>query len=671
MTAEKAYRPITLADLSGQEKAKKMLNIYIKAAKMKGETLDHALISGPSGCGKAQPIDTIIPTPDGYKRLRDIEIGDYVFDRCGNPTEVLGVFPQGMLDTYKITLADGRYTYCNNEHLWSVYVKGSKTLKTMTLQEMIDCGLKDGNQSRFKVPVNKRLYFSKKDFSVHPYIIGAFLGDGCCLERQLTISSDSEEIPCTIAAYLPEKYRAVPIKNCSNNYSWTFRLSSPYKHENGHVVEKIQTADLFAGMEESLCQDSYNKRIPEQYFYGSREQRLDLLRGLLDTDGHARNDHGRAGITFTSVNKNLVMDVIRLVRELGFYTGKISEDKRTKYKNGVAYSIRISCDDFMKPELFNLYRKKVTLEEAISTKKVHYDYSKMAVVSIEKMDYKSEMVCIYVDNEEHLYLTNDCIVTHNTTLANIIGHEMGHEIKVYSGPAIKTVQDITDILDSVQKDEIIFIDEIHSLKSKVQEVLYFSMEQFVLDVNIDGEAIRRPMPHFTLIGATTSLGGLEAPCRNRFPIQIELLPYDANSMMNIVKRSYAAMGIEIDDKCASIIGNCSRSTPRIANSYVRRVWDYALVMNDGKIDEETVYDALDMIGINKYGLNNMDMEYLRYLDSARKAVGIETLATALGTDKTSLEEVVEPYLIQRKFIMKGARGRSITQLGSQIVNEEE
>lgn len=258
-----------------------------------------------------------------------------------------------------------------------------------------------------------------------------------------------------------------------------------------------------------------------------------------------------------------------------------------------------------------------------------------------------------------------------TTLANIIGHEMGREVKVYSGPAIKTVQDITDILDSVQKDEIIFIDELHALKSKVQEVLYFSMEQFVLDVNIDGEAIRRPMPHFTLIGATTSLGGLEQPCRSRFPIQIELLPYDANSMMNIVKHSYAAMGIEIDDKCASIIGNCSRSTPRIANSYVRRVWDYALVMNDGKIDEETVYDALDMIGINKYGLNNMDMEYLRYLNSARKAVGVETLATALGTDKSSLEEVVEPYLIQRKFIMKGARGRSITQLGSQIVNEEE
>lgn len=258
-----------------------------------------------------------------------------------------------------------------------------------------------------------------------------------------------------------------------------------------------------------------------------------------------------------------------------------------------------------------------------------------------------------------------------TTVANIIAHEMGKEAKVYSGPAIKTVQDAVDILSSVQEGDIVFIDEIHALKSKVQEQIYFSMEQFVLDVNIDGEAIRQPMPHFTLIGATTSLGGLEQPCRNRFPIQIELAPYDKDSMANIVKRSYQAMGVDIDDECAGIIGNCSRSTPRIANSYVRRVYDYALVINDGKIDKQTVFDALDLIGINKYGLNQIDMNYLSYLNTARKAVGVETLATALGTDKVSLEEVVEPYLIQRKLICKGARGRSITQEGTNIVKEFE
>lgn len=256
-----------------------------------------------------------------------------------------------------------------------------------------------------------------------------------------------------------------------------------------------------------------------------------------------------------------------------------------------------------------------------------------------------------------------------TTVANIIAHEMGKEAKVYSGPSIKTVQDMVDILANVQEGEIIFLDEIHSLKSKIQEILYFSMEQFVLDVNVEGEAIRQDMPHFTLIGATTSLGGLELPCRNRFGIQIELEPYDSNSMMNIVKRSFQAMNVNIDDYCAQMIGDAARSTPRIANNYVRRVYDVALVLNDGIITEDIVLDAFDLMGINKYGLNQTDMAYLRYLADARKAVGVETLATALGTDRKSLEEVTEPYIISLGLVAKGARGRSITQKGLDIVKE--
>lgn len=256
-----------------------------------------------------------------------------------------------------------------------------------------------------------------------------------------------------------------------------------------------------------------------------------------------------------------------------------------------------------------------------------------------------------------------------TTVANIIAYEMGKEAKVYSGPSIKTVQDIIDILCSMQEGEIIFIDECHAMPRKVQEQLYFAVEQYQVDVNIDGECIRQNLPHFTLIGATTSLGGLEFACRNRFGIQIELEPYDSNSMMNIVKRSYQAMKVNISDACARMIGDASRSTPRIANNYVRRVYDVALVMNDGNITEDIVLEAFDLMGINRYGLNQTDMMYLRYLADARKAVGVETLATALGTDRKSLEEVTEPYLISLQVIAKGARGRTITQKGLNIVKE--
>lgn len=256
-----------------------------------------------------------------------------------------------------------------------------------------------------------------------------------------------------------------------------------------------------------------------------------------------------------------------------------------------------------------------------------------------------------------------------TTIANIVAHEMGKEAKVYSCPAIKTVQDLTDILCNIQEGDVIFFDEIHSLKTKVQEALYFTLEQFVVDVNLDGESVRQPVPHFTLIGATTSLGGLELPCRNRFPIQVELNNYDSDSMMNIVKCAYKAMKVAISDRCARMIGDASRSTPRIANSYVRRVYDFALVMNDGEITENVVLDSFEILGINKYGMNQMDMAYLRYLADARKAVGVDTLATALGTDRKSLEEVTEPYLISLGVVSKGARGRTITQKGLDIVKE--
>lgn len=256
-----------------------------------------------------------------------------------------------------------------------------------------------------------------------------------------------------------------------------------------------------------------------------------------------------------------------------------------------------------------------------------------------------------------------------TTTANIIANEMGKKAKTYAAPSIKTVQDMADILSTVEEGDIIFLDEIQSLKTKIQEILYFSMEQFVLDVNIDGEALRQEMPHFTLIGATTSLGGLELPCRNRFPIQIELEPYNLESMAHIVKTAYKAMKVDIDDECAKIIGSASRSTPRIANNNVRCIYDFALVLNDGKITKDVVLDAFEIMGINKFGLNQMDMNYLRYLADARKAIGVDTLATALGTDRISLESVVEPYLIVNQYIIKGARGRYITQKGLDIVKE--
>lgn len=257
-----------------------------------------------------------------------------------------------------------------------------------------------------------------------------------------------------------------------------------------------------------------------------------------------------------------------------------------------------------------------------------------------------------------------------TTLANIIANEMHSQIKVYSGPAIKKVSDMLDILYDVELDDIIFIDEIHALPKKVQEQLYFAMEDFVVDMQTEDGVIRTDIPMFTVIGATTDLGGLAEPCRNRFPIQINLTPYDTTDMRAIVKSVYAAMKVDIDDTLAEQIGGACRSVPRVANNLCRRIYDVALVMNDGKINQEVITTAFDLMDTNVAGLNYNDMQYLKYLSCVNKAVGINTISSALGIDTKTIESVIEPYLLQKKYIARSQRGRMITTTGKKFVNKE-
>ena len=254
-----------------------------------------------------------------------------------------------------------------------------------------------------------------------------------------------------------------------------------------------------------------------------------------------------------------------------------------------------------------------------------------------------------------------------STLANIIANESGQKIMTVSCPAIKTVGDMIDILQQVEENSILFADELHSLRRPIQETLFLAMETFTLNANIDGEIITQQLPHFTLIGATTELSGLELPMRNRFQLQINLVPYDGERMSNIVKNVFKSMNVDITKDCADLIAGCSRSVPRNANAFCRRVYDVALVTNEGEVTEEVVYDTMDLMDINEYGLNSTDMRYLQLLYDNRKSTGLETIALALGTDKKSIESVVEPFLFKGGFASKGPRGRKITQKGVEVV----
>lgn len=375
---------------------------------------------GRMGSGKAMPNDTIIPTPLGNRLLKEIQVGDYVFDRTGSPTKVLGVYPQGELDAYEITFADGRRTICNNEHLWSVFTYGGD-LKAITLQEMMDNGLRlsGSNGYRYKIPLNEPVEYSEKPFKVHPYLVGLFLGDGCCLESALTFSSSDEELPANISKMLKAEHYS---RSSEKNFSWVFYKKWEGQQPRGNTINKrFLTKEVFSEIEEYIIQNSYNKSIPPQYLEGSIQQRYELLRGLLDTDGSIESKKGR--ICYTTVSKKLAKQVCYLVNGLGMIA-TIREDKRpNKYQNGVCYQVRIQCQKAHKPELFNLTRKKEIALNLPYTKTTQHKKS-ISVISIKKLNYTTPMTCLYVDNPEHLFLTNDYIVTHNTFLATAVALDM-------------------------------------------------------------------------------------------------------------------------------------------------------------------------------------------------------------------------------------------------------
>jgi Holliday junction DNA helicase RuvB len=252
-----------------------------------------------------------------------------------------------------------------------------------------------------------------------------------------------------------------------------------------------------------------------------------------------------------------------------------------------------------------------------------------------------------------------------TATANVIAHELGYGFKAFSGPAINDKKVIDEILLNLKENDVLFIDEIHRISQRLQESLYFAMEQFQADVVVDGVATRVSLPHFTLIAATNLYGGLNDALLNRFPIQIKLAAYSKTDMASIVEKICQEKKIKIDEESIYKIAATTRGIPRNANSYVARVYDFALVMNDGVINPEIVDEALYVMGINKFD----DMDYMNFLNSNTHAVGVDTICLTLGMDKDTVQTKIEPYLLSKGYIQKQPRGRVITDLGRSMMEE--
>lgn len=384
----------------------KRLNTLLSPGYMNGRLYVYL---GLPGGGKAQPDDTPIPTPTGFKRLDELKIGDLVFNLYGRPVEVTNIFPQGIQDTYEVILSDGRKTRCNLDHLWHVMTMshGKPITKVMTLRDImkdykyVAPGSPDRVHSRYMIPNNGVAQFNPQDIPLDPWVLGYIIGNGCCLEPQFKVSCPDDWAPLQIA----KKLGIYSQRDYEKNYSYIFR-------EGRDVKSRIHTESIIGNIPEVYQKHSHEKRIPSQYIFNSEEVRRELLRGLMDSDGSIyRDKDSRYEVSYSTVSPGLVEDVCTVLGSLGMgYSVKTrhQEGKRDQY----TILLKIPNNDLI--HLFT-YPKKLNIALDARDKVKTRNYDVIRIVDIRKVEPTPQR-CILINDPLHVYLTEQFIPTHNSLM---------------------------------------------------------------------------------------------------------------------------------------------------------------------------------------------------------------------------------------------------------------
>lgn len=405
------------------------------------------------GTGKAEPYSRKIPTPtsNGFTLMGELNVGDYVFAQDGTPTKVVGIFEQGEQDIYKVTFQDGRVAYCHEEHLWTVKSHKNGIWKTKMLKDMMcdfkheskwkkDHGRDDPYSYKYYIPQCNPVEYPHRDVPIDPWVLGCFIGNGCCTCKQLTISSPDDNIPTKIA----DLYGFI-VKKDKANFSYTFF------DPTGKT--SIKTADFFKDIPEMINCYSRDKSIPMEYMVNDVETRLSLLQGLMDTDGSIVIGDNRYHVRFTSTSEQLLKQVVELLYSFG-YSGSIIRDQRSeKYVNEYCGDVLFKVPHSVKHMFFRNIRKRIVARQAESILQNNY-YNDLLIKDIS-FSHREKCRCIMVDNPNHMYLTEDYIVTHNTFIALYAASKLGLKPLIVAPTSLLKNQWIDNIAElGIDKSDI-------------------------------------------------------------------------------------------------------------------------------------------------------------------------------------------------------------------------
>lgn len=415
------------------------------------------LSTGPTGTGKSNRCSALVPTPTkhGYTKMGDLKVGDKVYGRHGQIETVTGVYPQGQKDVYRVSFMDGRYVDCADEHLWtykSRHGSGAKKWKTVTTKELMKKKIaipqKNGRiDHQFVIPQAEAVERKAINYKTDPYVIGAMIGNGTFITKYnsaISFSSSDEDTVSELARLMNCEYK----RNSAFNYSWVFPTSRSY----GNKDELLKIRDVLVEVPELINKYSGEKFIPDIYKFGSIDQRWSLIQGLFDTDGTIDNS-SRYNVSYSTTSKRLANDIREVLWSLGVQTSisKHSNARKNKPSDTFEYDVHVKVMNKDKAKFFRLGRKKQRAIEATKViKQREKKFDTVAIKSIEKLPEKDEMVCIMVDDPEHLYLIGeDYVVTHNTEMAKVISETMQIPLKRFDMSRYPRQEDAVDFANQL------------------------------------------------------------------------------------------------------------------------------------------------------------------------------------------------------------------------------